>query len=95
MTQDLSDTPRHRFTPDQLPGLWFLAQRELTAREREVWTLLVKGYSDAAIAQRLAVNNLTVRFHVSNLLVKLGVSERQEAVTLAEQRDLMPVELGS
>jgi len=93
--QDLNNAHRHSFAPDQGPGPWFLAQQELTAREREVWTLMVRGYSDTAIAQRLAVNNLTVRFHVSNLLVKLGASERQEAVTLAEQHDLMPVELGS
>jgi DNA-binding NarL/FixJ family response regulator len=50
---------------------------------------MATGDSDAEIAQRLGVNALTVRFHVSNLLVKLGLNERQEAVILAKQRGLV------
>jgi ATP/maltotriose-dependent transcriptional regulator MalT len=89
MMHGLDNTPGHSFTPGQSRGLSFLAHRELTARERKVWGLLASGYSDAEIAQRLAVNALTVRFHVSNLLVKLGVDERREAVILARQRGLL------
>lgn len=86
MFQDLSNAPHQSPAPDQSLGLAFLARRKLTAREREVWTLMAAGCSDAEIAQRLAVNDLTVRFHVSNLFVKLGVSEHREAVMLATRR---------
>jgi DNA-binding CsgD family transcriptional regulator len=89
MMHGLDNTPGRRFAPGQSRGLWFLAHRELTAREREVWRLMAVGDSDAEIAQRLGVNALTVRFHVSNLLVKLGLNERQEAVILAKQRGLV------
>lgn len=69
-------------------GFAILAQQDLTAREREVWALVAVGWNDAEIAERLMVNCLTVRVHVSNLLVKLGVGNRQEAVRLARQRGL-------
>lgn len=95
MMQGLHITPGHSTAPDQSQGLRFLARRELTPREREVWGLMARGCSDAEIAQRLAVNGLTVRFHVSNLFVKLGVSERQEAVMLAKQRGLLAGAAGS
>ncbi len=89
MLYELDSTPGNEFSPDRNRGLWMLARRDLTAREREVWTLIARGCSDAEIAQRLAVNSLTVRFHVGNLLAKLEVSDRQEAVSLARQRGLV------
>ena len=52
----------------------------LTNREREILRLLVKGLDNAHIAQTLMVTTKTVAYHVTNILVKLGVSSRQEAV---------------
>ena len=62
---------------------------DLTAREREVLALLVKGMTNAQIAQRLIVGRSTVKFHVSSVLTKLGVSSRTEAVALALQLKLV------
>jgi DNA-binding NarL/FixJ family response regulator len=55
----------------------------LTARERQVLRLLVRGASNKEMARRLAIRSNTVRTHVQNLLAKLRVHTRLEAVTLA------------
>jgi NarL family two-component system response regulator LiaR len=62
---------------------------DLTDREREVLALMVKGLNNSEIAQRLVVSRSTVKFHVSNILAKLEVAGRVEAVTLAMQRHLV------
>jgi len=59
------------------PGL------DLTEREREVLVLMVEGLNNTQIAGRLIVSPSTVKSHVSNILSKLGVASRTEAVTLA------------
>lgn len=62
---------------------------DLTEREREVLHLMVGGLNNTEIAERLVVSKSTVKFHVSNILSKLGVSSRTEAVALALQRNLV------
>lgn len=61
---------------------------ELTPREREILRLLIDGDTNAEIAARLGLSLYTVKNHVRNLLGKLGVSSRTEAVSLALQRGL-------
>ncbi len=60
-----------------MPGL------DLTGREREVLALMVEGLNNTQIAGRLTVSPSTIKSHVSNVLSKLGVASRTEAVTLA------------
>ena len=62
---------------------------DLTPREKEVLTLMVKGLNNSDIAERLVVSRSTVRFHVSNVLSKLQVTTRTEAVAVALQHDLV------
>lgn len=56
---------------------------DLTEREREVLVLMIEGLNNVQIAGRLTVSPSTVKSHVSNILSKLGVASRTEAVTLA------------
>jgi NarL family two-component system response regulator LiaR len=65
------------------PGL------DMTGREKEILALMVEGLSNNKIAERLTINQSTVKFHVSNILGKLGVTSRTEAVAMAVKRRLI------
>lgn len=73
----------HAHTRQPKPG------HDLTEREREVLALMVKGLTNQAIAQQLSVSANTTKFHVSNVLAKLGASSRTEAVALALEHHLV------
>lgn len=62
---------------------------DLTTREREVLALLVEGLNNTQIAGRLGVSPSTIKSHVSNILSKLDVASRTEAVTLAFRHNLV------
>jgi len=62
---------------------------DITEREKEILALMVEGLSNADIANRLIVSQSTVKFHVSNVLSKLGATSRTEAVALAIKHNLV------
>ena len=59
---------------------WF---KSLTPREREVFTLIARGYDNAQIAEELHMAEHTVRNHVSTIYSKLGVQDRFQIIQLA------------
>ncbi len=61
----------------------------LTMREREVLGLLGRGLSNKLIAHELHISEHTVKFHVSSLYAKLGVSNRAEAVSQGARHGLI------
>ena len=62
---------------------------DLTDRERQVLVLMAKGQNNPQIADHLVISRSTVKFHVSSILSKLGVTSRTEAVALALQHHLV------
>ena len=65
------------------------ARVELTSRELDVLRLLAAGLSNAAIADELSLSVNTVRNHVANLLLKLGVHSKLEALSVAVRDGLV------
>ena len=63
--------------------------KDMTGREKETLALMVEGLNNNEIAERLVVSQSTVKFHVSNILSKLGVTGRTEAVALAVKHHLV------
>ena len=61
----------------------------LTPRERQVLSLIVRGYSNAGIAEALVVEPKTVKNHINRIYSKLEISSRYEAITavLGQRRD--------
>ena len=62
---------------------------ELSSREQEVLELLAKGMSNRSIAETLYISDKTVKNHVSNILKKLSVEDRTQAVIVSLKRGLV------
>lgn len=62
---------------------------DLTEREREVLTLVARGYTNKQIAEALYVSEKTARNHVSHILEKLGLARRSEAAAYAVEHRLV------
>lgn len=73
----------HIHTQPPRPG------HDFTTREREIIRLMADGLTNSAIANHLSISPSTVKFHVSNILGKLGTNSRTEAVAIALQHRLI------
>ena len=65
-----------------------MASDPLTPREREVLALIGRGMANKVIARELSLSEKTVKAHVSNILAKLGVSDRTQAALYAVRAGL-------
>ncbi len=63
----------------------------LTSRELEVLKMVGDGLVNKEIAGKLGISDHTVKFHVAQILAKLGAGSRTEAVTIAIRRGLVPI----
>lgn len=55
-------------------------QKFLTNREREIFNLLIVNYDTTEISEKLGISEKTVRNHISNVIQKLGVKGRSQAI---------------
>lgn len=88
MAAKLIDEFKTMSKPDKVTG----AALKLTERELDVLRLVAKGLSNRDVAQRLAISENTVKNHVRNMLEKLQLHSRMEAVMYAVREKL--VDLG-
>ena len=86
VTRRLIDEFSRRPVPDERPTA---ALESLTAREREVLDALARGLSNAEMAEALFVGEATAKTHVSNVLGKLGLRDRVQAVIRAYETGLV------
>jgi LuxR family maltose regulon positive regulatory protein len=73
-----------RASPYQLAGMY----EAFTPREYEILLLVCQGLSNMEIANRLVLSVGTVKFHMHNILGKLGVRDRPQAIAKAAQLGL-------
>jgi DNA-binding NarL/FixJ family response regulator len=66
-------------------------EEDLTSREIEVLELIRDGHRNKQIADRLAIAETTVNFHIKNVVEKLGANDRTHAVSIAIRRGLLKV----
>ena len=71
--------------PESGPGETF----GLTTRELEVLRLMAQGLNNNEIAAKLVISQSTVKFHISNLIAKIGVETRAEAIVQAAKKKLI------
>ena len=74
----------HSNTPGENAGDF-----KLTGRELQVLEKLVQGLSNTEISEQMFISVTTVKYHVKNILKKLGASNRTEAAAMAIQKDLI------
>ncbi|MFG2895027.1 response regulator [Streptomyces sp. NPDC048248] len=89
LSPQMTRTLIHRYTsrpgPDPAPPPGY---DQLTAREREVLTLLAQAHSNAEIAAQLYISEATVKTHITRILMKLGLRDRAQAIVLAHRHGL-------
>ncbi|MGG6262971.1 response regulator [Leptolyngbya sp. AN03gr2] len=77
-----------RYVPNRISEKYIThAERpQLSDRERQVLELMATGHNNKTMSAALSITEHTIRFHVANLIDKLGASDRTEAVVIAMRR---------
>lgn len=83
-------TSRKNGTEEFHPNIKAIESLEISERELEVLELIAEGYSNQQIADTLYISINTVKTHVSNLLGKMNVQRRTQAVKKAKSLGLIP-----
>jgi len=89
LAPEYADTVASALAGREAEGSEAEADPGLTAREREVFELLSRGYQNHFIAQVLGISENTVKFHVASIYAKLEVSTRAEAVRAGVRNGLL------
>lgn len=84
LSPDVAQTLVETANQPPIPGL------TLTEREHQVLAIMVEGFNNKQIADKLTISLSTVKSHVSNILLKLAVTSRTEAVTIALRNRIIP-----
>jgi len=61
----------------------------LTDREKEILNLIAKGLRNKEISEKLFISEGTVKVHINNILRKLGVSDRTQAIIIAKEKEII------
>jgi len=85
LAPEAADALIHAVNKERTPG------SDLTQRERDVLVLMVTGLNNADIGVHLSLSTATIKFYVSTILSKLGVSNRIEAVVLAVKHGIVEI----
>lgn len=72
-----------------------MGDEDLTTREIEVLSLVVGGLRNREIGRQLFISEETVKVHLKNIMQKLGAHDRTHAVTLAQRRGIIRLDLGA
>ncbi len=66
-------------------------QHFLTPRELEIFKLLIENETTKSIAQKLSISEKTVRNHISNVIGKLGVTSRTQAIIMLAKSGMIKI----
>lgn len=82
-----------KYIPSDVAGALaeYVGQEDLTPRELEVLKLIRDGNKNKQTADKLAISETTVNFHIKNIVDKLQANDRTHAVTLALRRGLLEI----
>ncbi len=81
----------NRYIPNQISEKYITHSErpQLSERERQVLELLATGKNNKAIGESLGITEHTIRFHITNLITKLGAIDRTDALVIAMRRGLI------
>lgn len=71
--------------------VYFIDRRPLTARERDVLSMLANGHLNSRIAEQLGIAEVTVRMHIKSAREKMGAATREQAIALAVRDGLISI----